>query len=486
MECLAGTLTFHVRLVCGTLGKTASPWLQTNRNGSIFHVGPVIAVFCRTDNLHVTREDDGGMEASVTLSEGERATAALIVSKDEPLVLSPIDEIDQRIDISDRAWRAWAEGVHHDGPHAILLRRHALLLKLLLHSPTGAIAAAATTSLPEKIGGTRNYDYRYGWIRDAGYAVNAFLRLGIMPESDAAFAWLMRCLDTHGARVLYSLEGAPVSDVQVLNSLPGYRESGPVVTGNAASKRHQHGIYGDIFETASLFVGQGNFLDQKSARILSALADECADKWQQKDAGIWELETPEHYTQSKISAWQALTRAAELASDNHLPATCAERWARERDRIAAWIDHHCWSESLQAYTMYAGSDRLDAALALGARFGFGSRQRMSSTLDAIRRELGHGALLYRYSGAENEEGTFLACSFWMCEALAELGRQQEGERLFEECLAALPPTTGILAEMMDPGTGHFLGNIPQGLSHLALIHAACSLAGDRQRVPSPP
>ncbi|MBB2203294.1 glycoside hydrolase family 15 protein [Gluconacetobacter tumulisoli] len=481
LECLSGTLTFHVRLVCGTQGGTVSPWLQPNPNGSIFHVGSVLAVFCRTENVYVMREDDRGMEARVTLREGERATVALIVSRDEPLVLSPIDEIDTRIDISDRAWRAWAEGVHHDGPHTTLLRRHALLLKLLLYSPSGAIAAAATTSLPEKIGGNRNYDYRYGWIRDAGYAVNAFLRLSIMPESDAAFAWLMQCLDAHGTRVLYSLDGNPVADVQILETMAGYMESRPVVTGNAATRQHQHGIYGDIFETASLFVSRGNVLDQKSARTLSALADECADKWQQKDAGIWELETPQHYTQSKISAWQALTRATELASGGHLPATCAERWGRERDRIAMWIDRYCWSESQQAYTMYAGSDRLDAALALGARFGFGSTQRMSATLDAIRRELGHGALLYRYSGTEKEEGAFLACSFWMCEALAELGRQEEGERFFEACLDALPPTVGILAEMIDPLTGHFLGNIPQGLSHLALIHAACSLAGDRHR-----
>ncbi|GJE52888.1 Trehalase [Methylobacterium tardum] len=254
-----------------------------------------------------------------------------------------------------------------------------------------------------------------------------------------------------------------------------------MLVGNAAALQHQHGIFGDIFETACLFVADGNVLDQRSAAVLSALADQAADRRRQKDAGIWELREPQHYTMSKISAWQGLARAVELAEAGHLPATCVPRWQRERDRIAAWVEEHCWSETRKAYTLHPGTERLDASLALAVRFGFDGRDKLSSTLDAVLEELGRGPFLFRYSGAEQEEGAFLACSFWMAEALAELGRQDEAEEVFAGTIRGLPRGVGILSEMVDPESGDFLGNTPQGLSHLALIHAACTIGGDRMR-----
>ena len=261
-----------------------------------------------------------------------------------------------------------------------------------------------------------------------------------------------------------------------------------MVTGNVAAEQHQHGIYGDIFEAASLFVGAGNVLDGPSGFVLSKLADECADRWRQKDAGMWELEEPQHYTMSKVSCWQALARAVELAEAGHIPSSCVPRWSRERDRIVAWVDQHCWSERKKSYTFHAGTERLDASLALAARFGFARTERLSATCDAIRRELGtgphlwsRGPWLHRYSGAEKEEGAFLACTFWLAEAYAELGRGDEASALMDEALAALPAGVGVLAEMVDPKTGDYLGNLPQGLSHLALIHAALSLDGGIRR-----
>ncbi len=483
VEIVSGTVRMRAKLVFGTRGDEVSPWLQPNPNGCIFHVGPVLGLFRATPNMAFVQEEDRTIVAEGTLRAGERALVAIVAGENEPLGVPPTADMDTRIDLSDEAWRSWAHGLRYDGPHRESVRRSALMLKLLLFSPSGAIAAAATTSLPERIGGSKNYDYRYAWIRDAAYTLAAFLRLGVIPESKAAFTWLIHRLGETGARVCYRLDGAPVPPVRDID-LPGYGESRPVVTGNLAAEQHQHGIYGDIFEAASLFVGAGNVLDGPSGFVLAKLADECADRWRQKDAGLWELEEPQHYTMSKVSCWQALARAVELAEAGHIPSSCVPRWSRERERIAAWVDQHCWSERKKSYTFHAGTEGLDASLALAARFGFARPERLSSTLDAVRRELGagphpwsRGPWLHRYSGAGKEEGAFLACTFWLVEAYAELGRRGEAAALMDEALAALPSGVGVLAEMVDPKTGGFLGNLPQGLSHLALIHAAISLDG---------
>ncbi|MBB5060538.1 GH15 family glucan-1,4-alpha-glucosidase [Granulicella aggregans] len=478
IEVLSGAVTLSLSLVCGTRDQTASPWLQPNCNGTIFHVGPVLGMLRTSDNVHITEQGDRGILGEAALARGERALIAVVAGEDQPIGIPSTKDIDRRIDVSDTAWRAWAQGLHYDGPYADWVRRSALILKLLLFSPSGAIAAAATTSLPEKIGGKKNYDYRYAWVRDASYTLHAFLWLGQIPESQAAVAWLLARLGEAGAKVCFRMDGTPVPPVQE-KGLPGYQKSYPVVTGNAAGTQNQHGVYGDIFEAVSLFVASGNILDQKSAVILASLADECADRWRQPDSGMWELEETRHYTMSKVSAWQALNRAVELAEKGHISASCAPRWIRERDRIATWVNENCWSESLSAYTFYPGTVRLDASLALAVRFGFPDRERLAATCEAIHKKLGQGPLLYRYTGAEKEEGAFLACSFWLAEAYATLGRRQQADALIRETLKVLPQDIGILGEQIDVKTNDFLGNMPQGLSHLALIHAVMSLDSRR-------
>ncbi len=481
IEGLSGSVRLRVSAVFANRNDTASPWLQPTPAGTVFHVGPVLGLLRCSPGVRMVEEVDGAITLEVEVRAGERAMVAMLAGENEPLAVPALDDIDRRIETSAEAWQSWTETLSYAGPHRGHVRRSALALKTLLYSPSGAIAAAATTSLPERFGGDKNWDYRYAWVRDAAYTVNAFLRIGSAPESKAAFTWLLRRLGQHGPKVLYTLDGGLAPEARELEALAGYRGSRPVRVGNAAAHQHQHGIYGDIFETAALFVGAGNILDQRSARILSDLADRCADTWRQKDAGMWELETAEHYTMSKISCWQALARAVELAERGHLASDCVPRWRRERDRITAWVDEHCWSEARQAYTFYPGTDRLDASLCLAVRFGFDRRERLSATLERVRAELSRGPLLYRYSGAEAEEGAFLACSFWLVEAYATMGRQQEAEALFQAMLDRLPAGLGVLSEMMDPDTGELLGNIPQALSHLALIHAACTLHGDRDR-----
>lgn len=476
VEGVEGSMRFCFRLRIGTRAGTVSPYLVDNAHGVLFHAGDVTGSLRRSEGVTISQEEDDETEGHFTVHAGSRETLGIVAGENEPLVLPDIADLDGRIDISHQEWVEWSDRVEYEGKHRDLVTRSALALKLLLYSPTGAIAAAATTSLPEGIGGPKNWDYRYAWIRDAGYTIKAFLRIGAEAEAKAALSWLMHRLCAHGPQVMYTLDGRVVPDETEID-VPGWRNSRPVRIGNVASQQHQHAIYGDIFETAERFVDCGNILDHRSAALLADLANLCADHWRQKDSGIWELPQEQHFTNSKISCWQALARAVELAEAGHIPATCVERWARTRDRIAAWIDEHCWSEERQTYLAWPGSDMLDASMALAVRFRFGADGRMEKTIRALDKELGAGPFHYRYSGVDKEEACFLACTFWIIEAKALLGQKEEAERHFEAAIAGLGRGQGIYAEMVEPETGAYLGNLPQGLTHLALIQAAATISG---------
>ncbi|WP_353895317.1 glycoside hydrolase family 15 protein [Pseudomonas putida] len=475
IEGIEGKVNFEIAIDFGTQADTVSPYVAPNDNACVFHAGRILGMFLHDHHVHIERKDDMGVRAVLSLAAGQRSVVAIIAGRDEPLVAPPLALIDERIDGSHREWCQWSKGLVYDGPHQTQVLRNALALKLLLSSLSGSIMAAATSSLPERIGGSKNYDYRFAWIRDAGYTIEAFLGIGAQPEAKAAFTWLLRRLDEYGPRVFYTLDGA-IGDCVRPVDLPGYKNSPPVV-GNDARDQLQHGVFGDIFETARCFIDSGNILDPPSAMLLSGLADQCADCWRQQDAGIWELPEKQHYTMSKISCWQALSRAIELADGGHLPTTCRERWDRERQRIQAWIEGHCWSEERQAYLFYPDSDRLDASLTLAVRFGYPSKKRLRSTLEAIDHDLGAGAFHYRYTDAQEEEGCFLACTFWLIEAWAILDNQDRAEAAYADALEGLSHGVGIYSEMIDPQTGHYLGNLPQGLTHLAALKAAMAIGG---------
>ncbi|MET0618164.1 MAG: glycoside hydrolase family 15 protein [Luteibacter sp.] len=479
VEGIEGSVTFRVHFRPGRQADKVSPYLGESGRQRVFHVGNVLGVFLGSAGLVIDEEGDAGLRGHLTVERGDRELVAIVAGQDEPLVVPGIDEIDKRIDVADDEWKHWSSTVRFEGEDRPLLIRHALALKLLLYSPTGAIAAAGTTSLPEWIGGDRNFDYRYAWVRDAGYTIKAFLRIGAEAEAKAAFTWLLNRLRDTDGDLFYRLDGGNPAEVETID-VPGYRGSQPVVIGNQATHQHQHGVYGDILETAGQFVAGGNILDAVSAGVLSRLADQCADSWRRKDAGIWELSTPQHYTMSKISAWQALARAVELTDGGHLPTTCRDRWARERDRIADWVEEHCWSMEKDAFVMYPGSNQLDASLALAVRFGFDGKERLRRTLAAIERELGEGQFHFRYSDARGVEGCFLACTFWIAEAWHVLGDEERANTSMRGALAALSGGPGTLAEMVDPVSHAWLGNVPQGLSHLAVVHALITLSGARR------
>jgi len=450
---------------------------EASPHGDVLHLHGLITAFRASDTVERSDENERGVIATLLARAGERSTLAVLVGWDVPLILSPLEEVDARIDRSDQAWREWTGALRGMGAYDAAVRRSALALKLLVHSPSGAIAAAATTSLPERIGGDKNYDYRYAWLRDVTYTIKAFLRVGATAEAQAAFSWLTRTIRKTGGGVatMYTLDGRSVPDETTLD-LAGYRNSQPVRQGNRAAKQLQLGMFGDLFETASLFVAEGHVLDLATRQLLVDAADRCARIWRRRDCGIWELEQRAHYTLSKISCWLALDRAVSLAGLGQLDDRRVPAWQRARDQVRDWIEQHCWSEDRQAYMFHAGSDRLDAALLLAVRFGYPNPVRLAATRDAVRRELGSGPHVYRYSGMQAEEGAFIACGFWLVEAYALLGERAEAAAQMDAMLAACGGNLGLLNEQIDPASGAALGNVPQALSHLALIHAACALA----------
>jgi GH15 family glucan-1,4-alpha-glucosidase len=473
IEGLAGSVEFEIVLapICarGELRRVDHP------NGTIRYIGDLTTTFCHGDGVHLVEDTNEKTVVRCTARRGERSCFALLVADQAPLAIPALSDIDKRIDLSDAEWRRWAEQLTYEGPYCDDLIRCALSLNFLLFARTGAIAAAATSGLPERIGGDKNYDYRYAWIRDAAYTIKALLRAGALEEPIAAFGWLVRTLNHDGPDlgIVYTLQGEPVPGEEIVD-VPGYRGSRPVRTGNRARGQVQLSCYGDILETAALFAHYGHVLDPAASGLLTRLADRCAERWREKDSSIWELEEEQHYTFSKIGCWLALRQAASLASNGHINGD-GERWQRESDLIREWIDQNCWSEKKQAYTMYAGSEDLDAALLLTTRFGFEHDQRLLKTRSAIERELAVGALVYRYSRAKGEEGAFVACSCWLVEAYAFLGDVKQAKELLEALLGPLGNNFGILNEQIDPVTGMALGNFPQGLSHLALLHAIFSI-----------
>ncbi len=482
IEGIEGEVIFELLYQPGTRGGTCTPWMSDTPNGCVHHVGPVMTMLRYPESTEITRHDDREIRGTLTLAPGDRHVVALLVAQDEVLPVPPLEEIDARIDRSDDEWRQWVDDLHCGISRHDEVIRSVLALKFLWFSPTGAIAAAVSASLPERIGGDKNWDYRYAWVRDAAYIIKTFLRVGALPDAKAGFSWLMTTIGRHrpGMAPCFTLRGERVEEERVVD-VPGYRNSRPVRVGNTATDQLQTCAYGDVLEMASRMVEAGHILDPTTARVLFELADECADSWMRKDHGFWELEEPEHYTMSKVECWVALRRACELAEAGHITTARLPRWQREKERILEWVDEHCWCEDRQSYVMHAGSERLDASLMLASRFGLGEvrRERFISTRDAMRRELADesGDLLWRYTGMQECEGAFISCAFWMVEAYGLLGDTEEAGRLFGSLLRRVRNDVGLMPEMWDPRTDDGLGNTPQGLSHLALVHAAYAVDG---------
>jgi GH15 family glucan-1,4-alpha-glucosidase len=478
---VAGRVPMHWRVTPAFDYGAASPRLERRGGVPVALAGPDALAVCSWGAGEALLADEA-IFGSFETEESSSAVIALSGSHQEPLVFPPRQDVEARLTATVAYWRDWAANRVYDGLWRAEVIRSALALKLLFHAPSGAIAAAASASLPEEIGGERNWDYRFCWVRDSAFTLEALLQLGCPREAEAFFWWLLHASQLSHPRlqVLYRLDGSDSATERTLE-LDGYRGSRPVRVGNGAAAQTQLDIYGALLQTALVYTQAGGRLDRESGRRLAGIADLVCQIWRQPDSGIWEVRSePAHFTQSKMMCWVALDRAVRLCVAGHIPRAHASTWRREQLAIREFIETRCWSERVGSYTRCAGGEDLDASLLLGILFGYDAsdRGRLRYTVDALRHELGRGSLLSRYTGEDGlrgTEGAFLCCSFWLVDALARVGGLEEASTLMQE-LIAVANDVGLYAEEIDPQTNELLGNTPQGLVHLALINAAVSIS----------
>jgi GH15 family glucan-1,4-alpha-glucosidase len=424
------------------------------------------------------RAGAGALGAEFTVREGERALLALQACAGRPLPVPARDAVLRRLEATEHVWRSWVSRHAYSGPYAAAVERSLLALRLLADGRTGAIAAAGTTSLPEALHEQRNYDYRFAWVRDLSFTLDALLAVGMEEIAHAAIGWLLDATARTRPSIdpVYGLDGTVVRSQTTL-PLAGYRASGPVHLGNQAGSQLQLGGWGDMLETMWSYVRHGHVLHPETGERLADATDLLGSLWRNEDAGLWELGERAHYTTSKVGCWSAFHRVLDLCSAGAVPGRHTTRWERERDAVATFIESELYSEPRGAYVMQAGGDALDCGVLLMARRGYGDPQgpRFRGTIEAIRSELSAGGpLLYRYSGMREQENAFVACTFWMVEALALAG-QADGAAELMDGAVALGNDLGLLSEELEPSERALRGNLPQALSHLALINAAVAL-----------
>ncbi len=432
----------------------------------------------------------GTLEGTAQVEEGAGHRIMLSFTRNGPGIIPASDAAACREELGATLgwWREMAARISYAGPFRDAVVRSMITLRLLTFSQSGAVLAAPTTSLPEAIGAGRNYDYRFCWLRDASFILNAFASLGQIEEAGAFFRWLMHATQLTAPRLqtFYSVYGRTDAGMRQVQTLEGYRGSAPVLVGNAAQTQLQLDAYGSVMTAAAAYCHHGGRLGASEQRRLRRMADVVIDAWSLPDDGLWEMPGPRvHNTYSKMMCWAALEAFVTLCREGHVAAKTAS-YEKERDRIRESVLERGWSESRQAFTGAYGRDWLDASLTLMPRFGIVAADdpRMVATFERLDAELGHGAQMRRYAhgvdGMGSTEGTFTACGFWAADCLARRGDLEAAEARIAE-LFGLANDLGLMAEELDPATGAQLGNFPQGFSHAGLIGAVMALDQARRQ-----
>lgn len=426
-------------------------------------------------------------EAEFTLSEGRRAWLHMRYGTTDFQGLDPA-RAEKALKDTESYWKEWLRksetGRTLDlGKYKDMVERSALILKLLYYAPTGTIAAAPTTSLPEEIGGERNWDYRFTWIRDTSFTLQALFNLGHLSETEGYLRWIVGVLSEHGTgrlQIMYGLRGEEELPEAELDHLKGYMGSKPVRIGNAAARQRQLDIYGELMDAAlklSDYVGK---IDPETWPYLRDICDYVCEHWREKDSGIWEVRGgPRHFVYSKVMCWLALDRGVTIARRYGFPANFG-KWKRTMNEIRDEVLAKGWNEEKRSFVQHYESDALDASSLLFPILGFlpYGDPRVFSTVEATRKELGHDGFLYRYraeDGLGGGEGAFLLCTFWLIDNLVSQGRLEEAEALLER-MEGVSNHLGLFSEEYDPGSGKLLGNFPQAFTHIGYVNSVVALS----------
>jgi GH15 family glucan-1,4-alpha-glucosidase len=451
--------------------------------------GVRLGLMASTELAIEERSDNTCVSAEVELSQGDTALFVLeLLDGDDLPSYNTMDMTDQLLDATTSFWRSWLSQSRYVGRWRETVHRSAITLKLLTHEPTGAIIAAPTTSIPELVEGSRNWDYRYVWVRDAGFSLYALLRLGFTDEARAFTRWLSERLGEERRkknqslgplRVFYDIDGNRPADEFELDHLRGYRDSKPVRVGNAAVDQLQLDIYGELIDSVYLFNKYGAGISSSAWNDVVEVVEWVMENWDRVDAGMWEVRGDDKaYTTSRLFCWVAIERSIRIARQRGLPGDLAA-WSKVRDEIYERIMTRCWDEDLQTFTQTEGGTELDAGVLLMPMVKFLSPAdpKFLSTLKAVEDQLVTDSLVFRYSpesdGLDGEEGTFSLCSFWYVEALTRAGRLDDAQLALEK-MFTYANHVGLYAEQVS-ATGDQVGNFPQAFTHFALISAAINL-----------
>lgn len=442
------------------------------------------------NGLELHRTDSATASGTLRLDTGQRRWLVLTSSEDPDRAaeaLAPA-QCNEQLHRTLEYWKQWAARCTYTGPYRDQVLRSALVLKLLTYEPTGAVVAAPTTSLPEQIGGQRNWDYRFTWLRDSSLILYALMTLGYEEEAADYIHWLEQAIGadpTSMPQIMYGIDGRRDLPERTLDHLEGYRGSAPVRLGNAAASQRQLDIYGEVLRAAALHYRKQQDPPRDAWRVLRGLVEQAAAHWQEPGHGIWEVRTgPAQFTYGKLMCWAALDAGVKLARQYSLDAPL-DNWCRAREAVRQSILEHAYDATLGTFTQAFGSQTVDASALVIPRIGFlpASDQRVRSTIAHVRDRLTRHGLVYRYrtpDGLVGSEGTFTLCTFWLADALAVACDLEAAHEVFSRGVRNANDV-GLLAEEVDPSSGAQLGNFPQGFSHLALIGAAVDLAKGGER-----